>query len=62
MRKGAHPVTGIPAMWTLPERGGTSPSIERISVVLPIPFRPMSATASPSATEKSTPCRMWLLP
>ena len=47
---------------TVPARGCTSPSMERISVVLPMPFRPMSATASPSATEKSTPCRTWLLP
>jgi len=55
-------VTSRPRTKTAPSRGGTRPSMLRISVVLPMPLRPINATVSPGPTLKSTPCRMWLAP
>jgi hypothetical protein len=34
----------------------------RMSVLLPIPLRPINPTVSPASMRKSTPCRMWLAP
>ena len=45
-----------------PRRSATRPMSVRISVVLPMPLRPSSATVSPWTTDRSTPCRTWLAP
>ena len=52
----------IPAMFfslkrISPRRGGLKPIIERMVVVLPMPFRPSRATTCPSLTSRLTPCR-----
>jgi hypothetical protein len=44
MAWGRSPLIGTPSKVIVPARGGVSPATERISVVLPIPFRPRSAT------------------
>jgi hypothetical protein len=36
--------------------------IERMVVVLPMPLRPRSVTASPACTESETPKSTWLVP
>ena len=48
--------TAWPSNTTRPSRGGVIPDTLRISVVLPAPFRPRSATASPGPTLTETPC------
>ena len=45
-----------------PRRGRTRPTSVRISVVLPMPLRPISPTVSPGFTASETPRRMWLWP
>jgi branched-chain amino acid transport system ATP-binding protein len=49
---------------TLPARtcGCASPMMERISVVLPMPLRPRSATTCPASTEIETPSRTFACP
>ena len=42
--------------------GGDNPMTERMSVVLPMPLRPSSATTSPSPTLRLAPCSTWALP
>ena len=39
-----------------PARGGVSPRIERMSVVLPEPFEPSRQVMLPGSTESETPC------
>ena len=62
IRNAGQPVTSKPRTRTTPLRGGTRPSMLRISVVLPMPLRPISPTASPSRTAKSIPWSTWLAP
>ena len=45
----------VPAKRIDPAAGGVSPMIERTVVVLPMPFRPISETISPAATESEMP-------
>src|SRR5207245_2660834 len=45
-----------------PRRGRANPMIERMSVVLPMPFRPRSATAVPGRTSRETTWRTWESP
>ena len=45
------------ANWTLPALGGTTPLIVLMSVVLPAPFAPITATIEPDPTVMSTPFR-----
>src|SRR5690349_4404800 len=45
-----------------PAATGRRPEIARMTVVLPAPFAPMSATTSPSPTVRLTPCRAWMRP
>ena len=42
-------VTSVPASTTEPEKRRVTPTIELISVVLPVPLRPNSASTCPSA-------------
>ncbi len=51
-RNGASRVTSAPFTATDPARSGSNPSMARISVVLPMPLRPISPTASPGRTAK----------
>ena len=51
-----------PSKATVPEAGGTIPMIAFITVDLPAPLRPSSATTSPAAASSETPCRMWARP
>ena len=62
MRKGGQRVTSSPLNPTRPRRGGVKPMIERMSVVLPIPFRPRIVTISPGPTVSVTPWSTWLAP
>ena len=45
---------GDPMM--LPARGASNPMMQRISVLLPLPLVPSSATVSPSRTSSDSPC------
>src|SRR5687768_11772338 len=45
-----------------PAATGRRPEIARMTVVLPAPFAPISATTSPSLTLRLTPCRAWIRP
>ena len=47
MRNAGSRVTSAPAIDTLPARARTSPMMVRISVVLPMPLRPIRPSASP---------------
>jgi hypothetical protein len=51
-------VMGEPFSRIAPERTGISPNIVLISVDLPAPFGPITATTSPSARVRSQPLRM----
>jgi hypothetical protein len=62
MAYGSAWVMSRPRTFTLPCFGRTRPSMDFISVVLPMPLLPIRPMHSPRATEKSTPCRMWLTP
>ena len=62
IRYGGQAWIGSPSKTMRPSRGGVKPTMLRIMVVFPAPFRPRSATASPAATRRETPCRMWLSP
>ena len=55
-------VNRLPSSRMRPSRGGVNPMMLRISVVLPAPFRPRRATASPGPTRSDTPWRTWLSP
>src|SRR5207302_1300576 len=46
----------------VPARGGMMPMIERIVVVLPIPFFPSSVTTRPAFTSRLRPNSTWLAP
>jgi hypothetical protein len=54
---GRKPTRLSPRQVIEPERtcGGVSPMMERISVVLPMPLRPSTATISPAPTSSETP-------
>ena len=45
-----------------PRRARTTAMIVLSVVVLPAPFRPSRATASPASTVSDTPCSTWLRP
>jgi hypothetical protein len=62
MRNVGQPSVSKPRTRTVPLRGGTMPSMLLMSVVLPMPLRPIRPTASPSRTAKSTPWSTWLAP
>jgi hypothetical protein len=44
-----------PAKRIAPERARTTPEMARLSVDLPTPFEPSTATISPGSTFRSTP-------
>ena len=62
MRNEGQPVMSRPLKRTMPRRGGVKPTIERMSVVFPMPLRPRMATTSPAATVSETPWSTWLSP
>ena len=49
-------VMSVPSNTTRPARGGVSPRIERISVVLPEPLEPSRQVMLPASTVSETPC------
>jgi hypothetical protein len=49
-----RPVSGLPSKSIAPARTGTRPEMTRISVVLPAPLGPTTATASPASTRRLT--------
>jgi hypothetical protein len=49
-------VMSCPSNTMRPERGGVSPRIERMSVVLPEPFAPRRQVMLPASTVSETPC------
>jgi hypothetical protein len=49
-----RPASGRPSMLMLPASGAMRPAMVFISVVLPVPLTPTSATSSPFATDRST--------
>ena len=63
-RNGAGKTTLIHAIAGLnpPRRGGLSPAMAWIKVVLPTPLRPSTAATSPSATRSDTPWTIQLSP
>ena len=62
MRYGARPVMSASFHVMRPRRARTTAMIVLSVVVLPAPFRPSSATASPASTVSDTPCSTWLRP
>src|SRR2546428_2945230 len=46
----------------VPTRAGTAPTIARMSVVLPAPFRPMTPHRDPSGTSREIPRRIGVAP
>src|SRR5689334_8773158 len=48
--------TGWPSMLISPSSGGCTPPRIFISVLLPAPFSPISASTSPARSESETPC------
>src|ERR1051325_4804035 len=59
---GAISVSGTPSMVIVPAVAGSRPEMTRKSVVLPAPFAPITATASPAFTVIDTPNRPWKAP
>ena len=53
---------GVPSIVIAPEDAGSSPEMTRSSVVLPAPFEPITATASPAFTDIEMPNSAWKLP
>ena len=51
----ASPVMSAPSNRMRPERGGVSPRIERISVVLPEPLEPSRQVMRPGSMVSETP-------
>ena len=51
---------GLPSMVTVPESGFSRPATMEISVVLPAPEYPTTATNSPSLTVRLTSLSTWL--
>src|SRR6478735_4297518 len=49
--------TVLPLMLICPSSGGCTPPRIFISVLLPAPFSPMSASTSPARSDSETPCR-----
>ena len=64
----AMPISGRPARGRLPPivitpaAGSSSPATRRSSVLLPLPFAPRSATASPRSTRRERPRRICRVP
>jgi hypothetical protein len=56
MRFDVQPVMSRSLNVTRPRRGGVKPTMERMSVVLPMPLRPSTPTTSPRCTPSDTPC------
>ena len=56
---GAAAVMSWPSMITDPLTGATRPLATRATVVLPTPFDPRSATASPAPTSSETSNSAW---
>src|SRR5579875_3430329 len=48
-------VMSWPSSTTRPRRGGVRPAMDRITVVLPTPFRPMRTAIVPRSTSRETP-------
>ncbi len=61
-RYGAWPVMSRSFQTTRPWRGGVSPMMLRMVVVLPTPLRPSRHTHSPGATSRETPKSTWESP
>jgi hypothetical protein len=53
---------GAPSKQMAWGRAGISPAMLLSSVLLPAPFAPMMATASPAATRRRTPNSAWKSP
>ena len=62
MRCAAVLTKSTPSKLTLPRIGRIKPEINRIKVVLPAPFGPMTATASPRRTCSETSNKAWKVP
>src|SRR5919109_4151492 len=58
---GSEPTSRPPSVM-LPERAGRAPTIARMSVVLPAPFRPMTPQSDPSGTASDTARRIGVAP
>ncbi len=54
-RSGSSDATGTPPTVTLPAAGASTPASSRLSVVLPAPDGPTTASRSPGVTVRSTP-------
>ena len=54
--------SGSPSSWIAPASYSSRKLMQRRSVVLPHPLRPMSATTSPSSISRSIPCSTRTLP
>jgi hypothetical protein len=59
---GVRPISSRSLKRTLPPRGGIRPMMASSVVVLPMPFRPRSATACPLAISKDTSQRTVVSP
>ncbi len=59
MRYAGKPVIGMPDSTISPALAISRPEITRIRVVLPAPFGPITATASPASTASETPNSAW---
>ena len=59
---GRRPISECPSNSMVPRHGRRKPMAVFISVVLPIPFLPSSATASPARTSSDTPKRIGVAP
>ncbi len=62
MRCGGVAARSVPSICMLPRIGRIRPEMTRISVVLPAPFGPITATASPAFTSSEMSNSAWKLP
>ena len=62
MRSGGNPVTAVPNTETSPARGGNSPTVTFMQVVLPAPLRPSKPSRRPSGSRNDTRWSTWLSP
>ena len=58
----SEPLSTASSTTIWPDWMASSPLMERSSVLLPEPLRPMMATTWPLSTLRSTPLSTWLLP
>ena len=62
MRNDGQPGDVVALVADVAARGGVKPTMERISVVLPMPLRPRMASTSPGSTRSEMPWSTWLSP